>query len=69
MIPDNVRDEWVDYLATEFAKVRTGSSVYMDGSHNPRPSERQAARLFVRDFLDAVEKHRSSTLAPRTTEA
>lgn len=36
------------------ARGRTGSSVYMDGSHNPRPSEILAAQRFVRDFLDPL---------------
>jgi hypothetical protein len=56
--PDEVRDEWVEYLASEFAKVRTRGNVYMDGSHSPRPSERQAAQLFVRDSYEEVRSAR-----------
>lgn len=36
-----------DELALVIAKARTGGSVYMDGSHNPLPSERIAARRFM----------------------
>jgi hypothetical protein len=41
------RDEAAEELANVIAKCRTGSSVYMDGSHNPRPSERLAAERFI----------------------
>lgn len=41
------REEAIDYLALEFAKQRTHGNVFMDGSHNPRPSERRAAEWFI----------------------
>jgi hypothetical protein len=40
--------EIADALALTFAKLRTGGSVYMDGEHNPTPSERRIAADFVK---------------------
>ena len=34
-------------LAKTFAKRRTGGNVYMDGSHNPLPTEITEARRFM----------------------
>lgn len=42
-------DEMADDLALMLAKTRCGNSVYMDGSHNPLPSERTIAARWVRD--------------------
>ena len=40
----------IDRIAGHFASYRVGNSVFMDGSHNPTPSEvREARRLF--DYL------------------
>lgn len=47
MTPDEA--EW--QLATVLSKQRVGSSVYMDGSHNPTPGEIQQARFFIRDLM------------------
>lgn len=41
------REDWIDRIARDFSHARCGSSVFMDGSHNPKPSERLAAqRIF-----------------------
>ena len=37
----------IDALARMLAKSRTHGNVYMDGSHNPLPSEDKAAERFV----------------------
>ncbi len=50
---------WVDELARLIASGRNPpSTVYMDGSHNPRPTEIQKATMFVNDFLEFTTKHR-----------
>ena len=50
-IPADRRAALVRELALDFAKQRTHGNVYMNGSHNPLPSEIKAAG----HFLDAVE--------------
>lgn len=47
--------DMVNELALVIAKARTGASVYMDGSHNPRPSERIAAERFVAAVLRIID--------------
>lgn len=54
---------WANHLALKFAHRRTGGSVYMDGRHNPLPSEHREAEMFVNDLLAAVRG-----LAHPTTE-
>jgi hypothetical protein len=46
-------EDFTNLLANLFAKTRTGGSVYMDGSHNPRPSERLIAKQFMEDLKEA----------------
>lgn len=46
-------DEAEHWLAVLLSKRRVGSSVFMDGSHNPTPGEIQEARYFIRDLIDA----------------
>lgn len=38
-------------LADLIANNRTGGAVYMDGKHNPRPSETLAAQRFIEDLI------------------
>ena len=46
---------WVDRLSRLIADGRVPpSTVYMDGSHNPRPSEIKQAQMFIDDFLEAL---------------
>lgn len=40
-----------DQLAQLFATRRTGGHVYMDGLHNPIPSERLEAIRFIEDLI------------------
>lgn len=47
--------QWTWHLAHLLAKQRCGGSVYMDGSHNPKPTEYQEARKFVIDLLDSFQ--------------
>jgi len=44
---DEILELLVDALAEEFASRRTSGAVYMDGSHNPQPSEITDARNFM----------------------
>ena len=44
-------DDMENALAIMLAKARTGGSVYMNGAHNPLPTERQKASMFVEDFV------------------
>lgn len=37
----------VELLARVIARARTGGNIYMDGSHNPRPTEYVTARHFL----------------------
>ena len=46
--------DWGFELASLIAIRRTEGNVYMDGSHNPRPSEEIAARAFCERFQDAL---------------
>ena len=46
-------DEAERHLAILLSKRRVGSSVYMDGSHNPTPGDIQEARYFIRDLIHA----------------
>lgn len=50
-VPADRFDSLARELALRFAKHRTHGNVYMDGSHNPLPSEIRDARL----FMEAVE--------------
>jgi hypothetical protein len=43
----------VNALADLFARRRTGGHVYMDGSHNPLPTEWIDARQFIEDLVAA----------------
>lgn len=47
----DIRAIMANELALEFAKQRTGGSVYMDGSHNPTPTERSRAER----LLDGID--------------
>ena len=40
-----------DTLAHLMARRRTNGAVYMNGSHNPLPSEQRDAREFIRDHV------------------
>ena len=40
-----------EVLAMLFSEQRTRGSVFMDGSHNPTPSETITAMRFVQDLL------------------
>lgn len=51
-----ILNDWIDHLARMLAKARVGGSVYMDGRHNPVPSEYQAAKRFISDFLNQYGK-------------
>lgn len=50
-------------LALAFAKVRTGCSVFMDGSHNPTRTEQMAAAEFVRWNVAPIIDHRDALAA------
>ena len=53
------KQKWIDELAYLIASGRVPpSTVYMDGSHNPRPSEVSKARIFVNDFLEDLDANR-----------
>lgn len=45
--PNERLDTLIPHIALLFAKRRTNGSVYMDGSHNPLPSEESAAREVI----------------------
>ena len=44
-------EDAIEALARMLADARTRGNVYMDGSHNPLPSEYQKARMFVEDHI------------------
>jgi hypothetical protein len=44
---------WQGALALLLAKNRTHGDVFMDGRHNPRPTEIQKARMFIEDMIEA----------------
>lgn len=44
-------EDAADQLAELFARRRTGGHVYMDGKHNPLPTERLDAMRFVEDLI------------------
>jgi hypothetical protein len=49
------KQKHIDELSHLIASGRVPSStVYMDGSHNPRPSETMKATVFIDDFLNEV---------------
>lgn len=48
--------EWLVTAITELqARARNHGHVYMDGSHNPLPTEQIAARRAVTDFIGFIE--------------
>lgn len=52
-------EELTGWLADVIAKARHGPGVDMGGKHMPRPTERQAARMFVEDhFRPLLERVR-----------
>ena len=52
------KQAWIDALANLIASARVPpSTVYMDGSHNPKPSEIQKARMFVEDLLEDLTNY------------
>ena len=50
------QEHLADSVARLLAKQRTGGSVYMDGKHNPSPSEKQIARKFANNRLSEALK-------------
>jgi hypothetical protein len=52
---EDQRALWSEHLARLFARRRCNGSVYMDGSHNPLPTEKQEARMFIDDLFDSLE--------------
>jgi len=51
-------DPWVRDLALLLAHRRTGGDVFMDGRHNPLPTEIRDAGRFVEGFREAVSGER-----------
>lgn len=47
------REELTADLAQRFANLRSKGNVYMSGSHNPQPTEKQEAKRFM-ESLDYV---------------
>jgi hypothetical protein len=52
---EDQRALWSEHLAMLFARRRCNGSVYMDGSHNPLPSELRESRNFIDDLIDSLE--------------
>lgn len=52
--------ELADYVEREFlthiVKQRTAGSVYMDGSHNPRPNELHATKVMKQVILHKIQQ-------------
>lgn len=51
-VPDERTDRAVLDLADVIAQRRTGGHVYMDGRHNPLPTEKIDARRYVEDLIE-----------------
>lgn len=51
-------------LATLFSKRRVGTSIYMDGSHNPTPVDHAEARRFINDLIESGWKAPPETVTP-----
>jgi hypothetical protein len=55
ILMDDFREIWADHLAHLLSKQRCMDQVYMDGSHNPLPTEIQKSRRFIDDLMDSIE--------------
>ena len=58
--PDDIINRATDEVARLMARARYGPGVDMGGKHNPLPSERHEAALFVQHFIAPLVAERDA---------